>query len=148
MKSLPNSFENHLKNRGVSSKTLRNYRSDLNHFLAWAKVDNILPHFTASLVANYKGYHLENKIPESTTNRRLSTLRNFARFLVTEGYLLSDPTQIISNVKKDTGWEEKAEKLLKDFKKHLEEEGVSKATLKNYISDTRQFLVWIPGQEV
>lgn len=142
MQSLPNKFQEYLKQKGVCQKTLRNYRSDLNHFLEWSNTDNILPHFNSFLVANYKGHHLENRVPESTTNRRLSTLRNFARFLVAQGYIGSDPTQIVSNVKKDTNWEQKNQKLLEDFKKHLEKEGVSKTTLKNYLSDTRQFLAW------
>lgn len=155
MNGLPKSFENHLKSRGVSQKTLRNYLSDLNHFIGWAtfhlqsaghtiqNVEDILPHFSGFLIANYKGYHLENSVAPSTTNRRLSTLRNFARFLLEAGYINTNPTQVVSNIRKDKSQEEWMEEILEDFKRHLEKEGVSKTTLKNYLSDTRQFLVWL-----
>lgn len=143
---LQKDFEQHLKLRGVSKKTLRNYRCDLNHFLNWStrrlNTTNILPYFSPMLVAEYKGYQIKTGVPASTINRRLSTLRNFARFLLIQGYLTSDPTQNLSNVVKERSWQEKMEEVLADFKRHLEGEGVKKATLKNYLSDTRQFLAW------
>lgn len=97
---------------------------------------------SAQLVAEYKGYHLENRIPEGTTNRRLSTLRNFSRFLLLEGILSEDPTKVISNIKRELEDGEKIGLLVNEFKKHLQKDGVSKITLKNYISDIRHFLSW------
>ncbi len=145
MNTLPKQFESYLKEESkVSGKTLRNYRSDLGHFLSWSNhAEDIVPHFTGLLVANYKSYHIENKIPEGTTNRRLSTLRNFGKFLVKSGHLAENPAQLLNNllkapVKKSTG------SILGEFEVHLKEEGVSKATLKNYLSDVRQFLAWVP----
>ena len=35
------------------------------------------------------------------------------------------------------------DKLLKDYQKYLDSQRLSKFTIKNYISDVRQFLIWI-----
>lgn len=163
MKNLPTSkrFERYLQEtRKVTKKTLRNYRSDLNHFIGWATLhlksrgekinqeEDLIPRLSSFLIAHYKGYHLENKIPASTTNRRLSTLRNFTSFLLEERLIEENPTTLIANIKdeaKDSAIG--AEKILEDFERHLKEEGVSKTTIKNYLSDIRHFLAWAPGQE-
>lgn len=155
MSGLPKKFELYLtETLGVSAKTLRNYRADFSHFSGWAilylqsvgtKVvtgDGILPHFTPKLIALYKGYHLENKIPQATLNRRLSTLRNFARFLVSEGQIKQDPTLAISNLRREENWRERITFLTEEFARHLEEEKISKITMKNYLSDIRHFLNW------
>lgn len=159
MTNLPKKFELYLtETLSVSEKTLRNYRADLSHFSGWAILhlksqgarvedfDSLVPHFSSQLIAGYKGYHLENGIPESTTNRRLSTLRNLARFLALEGLIQDDPTKIVSNLGKKLADEEKITILIENFKKHLDKEGVSKITLKNYISDIRHFLAWSPKE--
>lgn len=166
MNTLPNQksltiakFENFLVNiHKVSGKTLRNYRADLSLFSAWATLylqangirvndfEAIVPHISAQLVASYKGNLLEKNTPEATINRQLSTLRNFARFLLTENMIKNDPTVSVSNIKRELGTEEKVEALINEFKKHLETEGISKVTLKNYLSDVRHFLSWSLGQ--
>ncbi len=155
MTNLPKKFELYLtETLSVSRKTLRNYRADLSHFFGWTTLhlktrgvnienpNGIVLHLSAQLVAEYKGYHLENRIPEGTTNRRLSTLRNFSRFLLLEGILSEDPTKVISNIKRELEDGEKIGLLVNEFKKHLQKDGVSKITLKNYISDIRHFLSW------
>lgn len=155
MNNLPKKFELYLtETLSVSGKTLRNYRADLSHFSGWAILhlrsqgaaigdfDSLVPHFSSQLIAGYKGYHLENGIPESTINRRLSTLRNFSRFLLLQGMISEDPTKIVSNVKRELEDEEKIGLLVNEFGKHLQKDGVSKITLKNYISDIRHFLNW------
>lgn len=155
MNNLPKKFETYLtEDLMVSGKTLRNYRADLSHFSGWAILhlrsqgaaiedfDSLVPHFSSQLIAGYKGYHLENRIPESTINRRLSTLRNFSRFLLLQGMISEDPTKIVSNIKRELEDREKIGLLVDEFKKHLQKDGVSKITLKNYISDIRHFLSW------
>lgn len=157
MTALPTKFEEYLKTElQVSGKTLRNYRADLSHFLGWATLhlgsrgikiqspDSIIPHFTSFMVANYKSYHLENKIPESTTNRRLSTLRNFGRFLAKLNLVSQNPTELITNITKTVSQEERVSGIIQDFEKDLRKEGISSISIKNYISDIRQFLLWVP----
>lgn len=169
MENLPLQFEKHLRaEKKVSGKTLRNYRSDLLHFFTWSlryaqgktlrhtqgkpleTVESLLPYLTNSLVGAYKSYHLENKTPISTANRRLSTLRNFTRFLVQIGVLGNDPTYSVSNLgsRASLSFEEKVQKMVEDFQKYLESERVSPVTSKNYLSDVRQFLMWMGRQRV
>lgn len=158
MSELPKRFEKYLtETQKVSRKTLRDYRADVSHFSAWAILhlkssgvnisgfDSLLPHLSARLVANYKGYHLENGLPESTTNRRLSSLRNLSRFLLGEGLITEDPTRPVSNLRREPKVEEKLGAVLEEFKRHLQKDGVSQITLKNYISDVRHFLAWSVG---
>lgn len=152
-------FEEYLaQNRKVSRKTLRNYRADLSHFTAWtvsnlqaqginvSNLEQILPYFSGQLVANYKGYHLDNQTPESTTNRRLSTLRNFSRFLQTSGIVKENSIELVSNVKQISSWDEQVGLITQEFGMFLSRQNVSKVTLKNYLSDVRQFLCWIPQE--
>lgn len=161
---LLNNFENYLSQRGISRKTLRNYRCDLLHFTGWAcfhletkgyrmvnNIQDLLPHLNFELFTNYKTYHLLKNIPASTANRRLSTLRNFGKFLVFEGLTAIDPTQVVQNIKstkaqKEENGQERMEQVLAEFKKFLEEQKLSKATMKNYLSDTRQFIQYVAQQ--
>lgn len=155
---LPKQFDQYLREElGVSSKTIRNYRCDISHFVNFAliqtstsNIEGLLPHFNFQLVKTYKHSQTEDGAPTSTINRRLSTLRNFARFLILKGLISSDPTGVVENIQKTTTAEQKLEKMLDEFKKHLEEQGVSKSTLKNYLSDVNQFFTWIQesGREV
>lgn len=156
---LPKKFEAYLKTEhNVSGKTLRNYRADLVHFISWAKgqlvnsgavitqTEDLLPYFDSNLVQGYKDHHTNTSTPKSTTNRRLSTLRNFAKFLVQTGALQQNPTLTLQNVKPNLTTEEQVSVIIAGFQKHLESEGVSRVTLKNYMSDVKQFLAWVPGQ--
>lgn len=156
--SLTVKFETHLKESGVSGKTLRNYRADLVHFLRWAKthlgqrdinvssLEDLLPHFS-ELVISYRDYHKELDVPQSTTNRRLSTLRNLSKFLVCESFLEDNPMKTISNVRYEPTQEEKIQAMIAEFAKHLKEEGVTHTTSKNYLSDVRHFVAWLASQE-
>lgn len=156
MSTLPKQFETYLKETlGVSGKTLRNYRADLGHFSRWAQthlasqyfsvtdLEGLLPHFTGALIATYREHQVVSQVPQSTTNRRLSTLRNLSKFLVHAGFLQHNPAQLISNVKHEPSREEKIQAMVAEFAKHLEEEGVTRTTAKNYLSDVRHFLAWI-----
>lgn len=71
-----NNFLRYLTLHGVSSKSLKYYKSDIIHFLSWTndrKVDR-------RLVAEY--IELQKlSTPHSTLNRRLSTLRSYSSFV-------------------------------------------------------------------
>lgn len=154
MSGLSKQFETYLKRElKVSGKTLRNYRADLKHFLAWSKnhlvnqeiesLESLLPHFSGFLVAAYKTHHTENNVPQSTTNRRLSTLRNFGKFLKSSGITNNNPTQLVNNLKEEITLEGRLEKIVKEFARQLEKEDVSRVTRKNYLSDIKHFVSWL-----
>lgn len=149
--SLPNQFKLYLESLSLSRKTIRNYLSDLSHFTAWATLklrttgyeitqdQNLIPYLSCSLIEEYRIFLLTNTIPARTINRRLSTLRRFGRFLQEKGLIITNPAVEIINVEIYSVQEEQRMLLVK-FRKHLEQEGLTGKTRRNYISDVRGFL--------
>ncbi|MFZ5366525.1 MAG: site-specific integrase [Patescibacteria group bacterium] len=158
MSSLPNSFKTYLKLQGFSSITVRNYLSDLNHFLGWLELtlrSRNLPvnddepqlmrlYLKEEFILGYKSFLLANSLPLSTVNRRLSTLRTFGKFCLSQAWISENPTKQLSNVaiKQSSNKITGEEKILEEFRKHLEAEKTSSNTIKNYLSDIRAFLTW------
>lgn len=151
--NLPKTFALYLKTQGVSKTTIKNYQSDLRHFLAWMELSlrtRNLPIFqdeasligrylNQKLVDEYKNYLTAN-LPTSTTNRRLSSLRLFCKFCLSQSWILQNPLKEISNarpVKKDH------EEAVGRFKSLLEKEKCSTNTIKNYLADIRAFLNYL-----
>lgn len=152
---LHNDFQNHLLARGITNKSLRNYKSDLSHFLGWAilklksygsyieDLTELIPFLSPGLAVEYKNFLSENLIPLKTINRRLSTLRHLAKFLIINqilGFNFMDGIQNIGiSIRKKTS----SSDLIDDFVSHLKDQKISKNTIKNYASDVRQFLTWL-----
>jgi len=142
-----------LRQKRLTKTSVKNYLSDLRHFLGWLIIklkvknpslniddltaDKFVSQITLDLIEDYKGYLLENNIPIKTVNRRLSTLRKFFSFCISQGWLKENLAKKISNVKKDLL--EKTDILLQ-FKKDLEKEGLDKKTIKSYLEDIQEFL--------
>lgn len=153
---LQTDFEIYLKSLGISSKSHKNYRSDLSHFFGWVTLklksigtniqdlSDIIPFLGNGLGGEYRTFLFENKIPIKTVNRRLSTLRHFSRFLLKAEITDFDFMDKVSNLslnapKLNLG----IHPVIKDFESFLEAEKVSKNTIKNYLSDIRQFISWL-----
>lgn len=142
----------------VSSNTLKFYRSDLNYFTEWflAKIKTLgplvdtlgsaIPYLSAKLANEYKNHLvLENKA-RKTINRKLSSLRSFARFLLEAGYLDYDFTKNLTNITSSGKLQENKSPftaLVNDFGASLLKEQISKNTIKNYRSDIKHFLNWL-----
>jgi site-specific recombinase XerD len=155
-------FEKYLQDEvGISKNTLRFYRSDLAHFSGWLiltvkriglyveSLSEAIPYLTSSLVREYKESLTQNQTPKTTINRKLSTLRHFARFLKASNILDFDFMQEITNVSKAKRMPKPKESdLIKDFREHLESQKTSRNTIKNYLSDVRHFLTWLEAQNV
>lgn len=156
MELLEKKFGLFLNNKGICLVTQKNYLSDLRHFLSWLtfflkskkiSVDETNPLLLTSfidekLVSRYKNFLSLNRVCQKTANRRLSTLRKFCSFCISQGWLNSNPAKKVVNIGKK---ENPVEKTLTKFKLSLKSEGVSKVTIKNYLSDIRQFLTWAEG---
>lgn len=154
MSSLPNIFKNYLVVEGYSPVTVRNYLSDLNHFLGWLElrlrsqnlpfsqdeIENISLYFNSQKVENYKSFLLKNGLPSSTVNRRFSTLRTFARFCLLQNWISQNPTKGLTN---QASLEEKTAEILARFEKSLKIEKTSPNTIKSYLSDIGSFLTWL-----
>jgi len=148
-------FQNYLKTIGLSPKSLKNYKSDMSHFTGWAilklkalgsyveSLEEITPFLSSKFIREYTGYMLENSTPNKSINRRLSTLRHLSKFLVGSQMIDFNFMDGIGNVgqvkKADSG----SHFVIKDFQAHLEAQKISRNTIKNYVSDVNQFLIWL-----
>ncbi|MEK7633882.1 MAG: phage integrase SAM-like domain-containing protein, partial [Patescibacteria group bacterium] len=90
--------------------SIKNYLSDVRHFFGWLilyfkshKIQiesevTITQFITTSVISEYKSYLESNNIPHKTTNRRLSTLRKFCSFCISQGWMKENPAKKISNI--------------------------------------------------
>ena len=158
--NLPNSFKTYLKLQSASPVTIRNYMVDINHFLGWLELkirsrnlssiqeteQLIRLYFTTEFIGEYKKFLLANSFPSSTINRRLSALRTFGKFCLSQAWISENPARKVINVTLRGGVNNKAtgeEKILNEFKKSLEAQKTSPNTIKNYLSDIRGFLTFV-----
>lgn len=157
--STKNDFFKYLASLGLSEKSFKNYRSDLNHFMAWCilkirsygsyvnNLTEITPFLGSKLAAEYKAYMSENMFPKKTVNRRLSTLRHLARYLTLSQIIDEDFMGEIENISEAKIKRAGASPVINEFRGYLQKEKVSPNTIKNYISDIRQFLSWLESNQ-
>ena len=89
-------LESYLEERGrarnLSSYTLRNYRSDLEHFLyALTGWDVELTQAQRTDLRRYLAVLLGDGVANASVRRKVSTIRSFYKWLRQEGKLLNDP---------------------------------------------------------
>ncbi len=155
MKNIKKEFSLYLKTKNISPVTQKNYLSDLGHFLSWfifflksknVAVDEnnlsaspLCSFINKGAINQYKTFLSLNHLSQKTANRRLSTLRKFCSFCISQGWLKENSAKKIANLgrRKDQNQE-----ILKKFKLALNRENIAKITVKNYLSDIKQFLIW------
>src|SRR3990172_158480 len=149
-------FLESLYKEGISKVSIANYHSDVNHFFSWfarrisltgvylETFSDILPFLKKDSGRNYKEFLVQVKLPTSSINRRLSSLRRLSRFLLSRGLLAFDFMEATGNLGRyqKEGQTLAGNPLLTEFEKHLTLESSSKNTVKNYVSDVRHFLSW------
>lgn len=155
MDRLIKQFEFFLNSQKVSYSSLKNYSVDLRNFLEWftlhLKTERVeffeeKPASIASLISRekielYKNFLINNRTPVKTINRRLSTIRKFCSFTVSQGWLATNPGKLVANAGTRPIQEiSENEYILDEFKNDLKKEGVSLITIKNYSVDIKQFL--------
>jgi len=145
--------------KSLTKISVKNYLSDLRHFLGWLifklKVKNqklkieegitskFISYITPETIEEYKSYLLENNIPLKTTNRRLSTVRKFCSFCISQGWMRENPAKKIKNEKiKNKNDNEKLDKeqILKSFQQDLQKENFDQKTITSYLEAVREFL--------
>lgn len=157
--SIKINFVKYLDNLGLSPKTHKNYRSDLNHFTGWlilrvrsfgSYIETLsegIPFLNKKTAFDYRAYLFENKIPVKTINRRLSTLRHLSKFTVLSNLSDSDFMDGVLNISEGKSFKQIPSAVLQSFQTYLEAEKVSKNTVKNYVSDVRHFLAWLENNK-
>lgn len=153
--STQSDFLKYLSSLGLSQKSFKNYKSDLNHFTAWAilkirsfgsyaeNLTEITPFLGSKFAREYMTYMSENSFPKKTVNRRLSTLRHLSRYLLLSQIIESDFMSEIENISEAKTKRSAVLPVVNEFRGYLVKEKVSPNTIKNYISDVRQFLTWL-----
>ncbi len=134
-------FKNYLFSQEVkpSKVTVKNYLSDINHFIRWFEKSFQKPfsptEVTKHVIENYKIESSES-FSVSSIERHLSSLRKFFNFLILENLTSIDPFKpFVEEAVKDP-WH------IKDFKSYLYVFNASHLTIKNYLIDIKQFLNW------
>lgn len=91
-------FKESLRRERISSIFVKNYLSDLRHFLGWTGKnrppgeENIFTHLTNETIDRYRQYlEQEMNLPPSTITRRLSSIRQFCDWGQKQGYLETNP---------------------------------------------------------
>jgi Site-specific recombinase XerD len=165
--NLEASFKKYLLAENISPITLKNYLSDLRHFLGWLtfywksnfsntaflidqNLIEILKQVQDDTIEKYKSYLIANNLPLKTINRRLSTLRKFFSFCISQGWLKENPAKKIKNEKikdknffsESEGENEKLDKqqVLKSFQQNLQKENLDQPTIKSYLEVVQEFL--------
>ncbi len=97
-------FKDHLRNeKGASEHTVRAYMSDLNDFEKflghWAGAPLPPDKADTAAIRSYLADLYRRDLKATTANRRLSSVRNFFRFLRREGILDTDPVADIPSLK-------------------------------------------------
>jgi site-specific recombinase XerD len=152
-------FGDYLTGLGISPKSHKNYRSDLSHFSGWVilrirsfgsyieSLTEAVPFLNSTVAKEYRSYMEENKIPVKTINRRLSTLRHFAKCLVSLQTLDADFMNGVENIATNPQKRTSIGPIVENYRSYLEAENVSQNTVKNYLSDVRQFLAWVESNQ-
>lgn len=91
----------------LQRNSVRNYLSDLRSFITWAEAkaglkgltSDTIPQITVTEILGYRQYLIEENVPYTTINRRLSTLRKFFSFCIEQGWINHNPAKEVENIK-------------------------------------------------
>ncbi len=163
-----------LTRKGLTSISIKNYVSDLRHFFGWltftlqaqqnsetnrqnVRVDSrsdsrnfVSSILTSTVISTYKSYLLENNIPHKTINRRLSTIRKFCSFCISQGWIKENPAKRVSNVllsratmserSESKGSRGTRDDLLGQYEQHLIKQNLDKATIASSFNTIQELL--------
>lgn len=150
------------KKKALKKVSIKNYLSDLRHFLGWLifylrshnqvslipsgdELDReieVIKKINLKIIESYRNYLWENKIPIKTINRRLSTLRKFFSFCLSQGWLNENPAKQIQNLRlktKENQLNLEKEKILNQFKADLLKENIPQDKVISYLKDIEEF---------
>jgi len=92
-------------------------------------------------VDHYYEHLVDTQTPRQTLNRRLSSLRKFGAFCVSQGWLTENYFVYVKNMtKSEVASEDKYN--LTAYRRHLFDQGNSSSTIKSYLSDVKHFINW------
>ncbi len=147
-------FRKYLLAENKTSITVKNYGSDLRHFIGWVTLgkrlhtsapEEMSELITQELIEDYVQYLEDSKTPIKTINRRLSTLRRFCSFSISQGWMSHNPAKKMQNRVLQTSSPHKAQfpnpiaKILQEMKTELREsEGAYQSA--QTVKDVEEFI--------
>lgn len=139
-------FKKYLHAGNAGTATVKSYLSDLHFFFTWMQNDKEIidldlsdaPNiFTHTLVREYHEFLIASKIPASTYERRLSSLRQFFAFCITQAWLKSNPAhEFDKNTKRD-----QLNDIIGRFKDYLKTKKMNDVALARQISVIRSLII-------
>lgn len=125
-----NPFKSWLINKNYSSSTIRNYLSDIDNFLDFAKT---LDPFSSDTVSAY----LKTISSDPNYSRYLSSLSKFFQFSLDQGLTKTNPLKAALRDKKPN-----LDEIISQYSEYLKKKNFSESTVRNYLNDIRQFTDW------
>lgn len=117
--------------------------STFNHL---SSVVSLLKHVNQRVLNSYKDYLLSNNVPLKTINRRFSSLRRFGQFCKSQHWLSLNPFDTLRNFSQNQPFPEDKHHL-SEYRNELWKRGLTKVSLKNYLADVKQFILWSEKQK-
>lgn len=122
--------------------SIKNYISDIKYFYGWVathETHSVSPTtvLTEKVLEDYKSYLVTCNIPARTVNRRLSSLRSFCEYLLSQNIIQSDPSKHIRN---HTTKPHIEDDILGKFEQSLVSQGISNEDFEQIRSDVREFI--------
>lgn len=173
LEKIVKNFRLYLYNEDISKGSIRSYVSDTRFFLGWFyfflesnrilrlkdlvnqngdfsinEFCQTLRHIKPKVLEAYKEFLISNNTPVKTINRRFSSLRKFGYFCQLQNWVAQNPFEELKNVSLSG-----VKPLLEDkyhlekFKTFLWQKNTSDSTIKNYLSDVKQFITWTEKQK-
>ncbi len=88
--------------KNLAELSIKSYRRDIAAFLSWAAdchFDDITQ-ITEDQIEEFLAQRIDQNYSFASTSRLLTSLRGLFKYLVTEGYLQSNPTKFVAGLKK------------------------------------------------
>ena len=145
-------FRMYLENKAYGSVTVKNYLVDLRNFLYWSKSDHESQTNWESLkgavekllakeqLAMYISSLRASKESIVTINRRMSSLRKFCSFCISQGWIQENYAKHMANLSKASNDKGFQEALIASFQKELEGQKMSLSSQTNYCMDAREYI--------
>ncbi len=102
MEDLLNKYTQHLDvERNLSQYTIRNYSTDILHFLHFLELEQVssLEDVDHAAIRNYLGQLLDEGTVRASISRKMSALRSFFRYLNQQGIITGEPLSRVSTPK-------------------------------------------------
>lgn len=146
----------------LSSVSVKNYLSDFRYFVGWfhtysdsfdlsieySNVSKLLESINEDIVLEYRTYLVNEKLPYRTINRRLSSLRKFFSFAVSQQWISTNPAKQVTNVPKkpiktDSAIYGTTDVLIRSFVTDLTSEGLNAQWISQAENDINEFFTII-----